>query len=310
MAFVPAAVDVTRPLVGEIWPALVAALPADRPHPAARSAQAASTAAVADVRHLGLIAVLLRSCAYSALRPASRVGSGRLSFLPGQLAADPCLLDGGLADLMAVDTGEVGIDHGKVGVQAGAHRTDRGLQTIDPGTSGGISGEERGQFELLPGQERVAIAAPVTVRDDAVDGHVRGPQRVRAADRPVAATAERCARVVQRAERVLPAGSALTEERDGQLVHLRLVRRPQGLDVGGGAELGEPADIVGMHDLEVGEVVPLAVAVGGASGGDRVEGMAYCAVTEGVEVHLETRVVQRGDESRQLGRVDEVQTPD
>src|SRR5580700_2970982 len=171
MAFVPAAVDVTRPLVGEIWPALVAALPADRPHPAARSAQAASTAAVADVRHLGLIAVLLRSCAYSALRPASRVGSGRLSLLPGQLAADPRLLDGGLADLMAVDTGEVGIDHGEVGVQAGADRAGGGLATINPGTSGGVSGQERGQLELLLRQERVVAAAPMTVRDDAVDRH-------------------------------------------------------------------------------------------------------------------------------------------
>ena len=44
------------------------------------------------------------------------------SRMPGLLAADPCLRDGRLADLVAVDTGEVGVDHGEVGVQTGADR--------------------------------------------------------------------------------------------------------------------------------------------------------------------------------------------
>ena len=49
---------------------------------------------------------------------------------------------------------------------------------------------------------------------------------------------------------------ALAEERDRELVHLRLVRGPQGLDVRGRADLGEPGDVVRVDDLQMGQVVP------------------------------------------------------
>ena len=53
--------------------------------------------------------------------------------------------------------------------------------------------------------------------------------------------ASRRAGAQQVAERVLPGGALGPEERDGQLVHLRLVGRPQRLDVGGRAELARTA---------------------------------------------------------------------
>jgi hypothetical protein len=48
------------------------------------------------------------------------------------------------------------------------------------------------------------------------------------------------------------------------LVHLRFVARPPRLDVGGGADGGEPRHVPRVHDLQVGEVVLVAeLTVGG-----------------------------------------------
>ena len=59
------------------------------------------------------------------------------------------------------------------------------------------------------------------------------------------------------------------------LVHLRLVHRPQRLDVGGRVEPGEATDVLGVHDLQVGQVMPTArAAVPRAGGRDRVPGRA------------------------------------
>ena len=53
-------------------------------------------------------------------------------------------------------------------------------------------------------------------------------------------------------------------------------------------ERPEAGDVVGVDDLEVGEVVAVVVeAVGRAGGLDRVERLAHRPVAEGVEVHLE-----------------------
>ena len=66
------------------------------------------------------------------------------------------------------------------------------------------------------------------------------------------------------------------------------MRGPQRLGVRDGAERAEARDVVGVHDLDVREVVaavvgPLAVA----RGLDGVERLADGAVAEGVEMHLE-----------------------
>ena len=121
--------------------------------------------------------------------------------------------------------------------------------------------------------------------------------------------AEYSACPVQPSERVLPRGPVVAQGRDGELVHLRLVRRPQRLDVGGRAEPGETRDVLGVHDLHVGQVMPATrPAVLGPGGRDRVQGVPDRAVPERVEVNLEALAVQRGDEPGQFGRVDEVDT--
>ena len=99
----------------------------------------------------------------------------------------------------------------------------------------------------------------------------------------------------QVAEGVLPRRPSLAEERDRQLVHLRLVGGPQRLDVRDRAELREPRDVVGVHDLQVGEVVPaVARAVGGARRLEGVERLADGPVAERVEVDLEAGGVELG----------------
>ena len=57
-------------------------------------------------------------------------------------------------------------------------------------------------------------------------------------------------------ERVLPGGPFRPEERDRQVVHLRVMARPQRLGVGVTPSAREPADVVGMDDLDVGDVRP------------------------------------------------------
>ena len=71
----------------------------------------------------------------------------------------------------------------------------------------------------------------------------------------------------QRAERVLPRRPLRAEERDGQVVHLRLVGGPQRLGVGGRRRArANAADVVGMDDLDVGDVrARVARAVGRAA---------------------------------------------
>ena len=74
---------------------------------------------------------------------------------------------------------------------------------------------------------------------------------------------------------------------------------------------GEPRDVIGVHDLQVREVVPVArVAVFPTRGRDRVQRVANGPVAQGVEMHLEALAVKRGHELRQAARVDEIQAVD
>ena len=142
---------------------------------------------------------------------------------------------------------------------------------------------------------------------DPVDRDVDACQRVGAADRPVAAGGHR-APARSRSPKGYCQAPGSPEERQGQLVHLRLVRRPQRLDVRDGAERGEARDVVRVHDLEVREVVPpVGRAVRGTSCLDGVQRLAHRAVAERVEVHLEARGVEPGHVLAQRERVDEAE---
>ena len=72
------------------------------------------------------------------------------------------------------------------------------------------------------------------------------------------------------------------------------MRRPERLRVRHRAEPAEPRDVVGVHDLDVREVVAVVVRpVRAQRRLDRVEGLAHGAFAERVEVHLEPERVQR-----------------
>ena len=103
--------------------------------------------------------------------------------------------------------------------------------------------------------------------------------------------------------RVLPRRALGADERDRQVVHLALVRRPQRLPVRHGAQPMEPRDVVWMHDLDVRQMVAVvARAVRGEGCLDRVEGLTHRPVAQRVEVRLEPERVQlRHGVLQQLG---------
>ena len=82
----------------------------------------------------------------------------------------------------------------------------------------------------------------------------------------------------------------LPQERQGQVDHLVVVAGPERLHVRGDAELGEPRHVVGVDQLQVGDVV----APGRVGADHRVQRLAHRPVTDGVHVHLEAGGVQGG----------------
>jgi hypothetical protein len=141
-----------------------------------------------------------------------------------------------------------------------------------------------------------------------VDRDVRRPQGVGAAHRPVTAGAQRSSRGLQRVEGILPASAALPQKRDGQFFHLGFMSRPQRLHIGRRGERREAGDVAGVHHLQMGQVVPqivVAAAPPGRSHG--VQRVADGAVSQRVEVNLEPLLVERGDVSGELVRIDEVE---
>ena len=138
---------------------------------------------------------------------------------------------------------------------------------------------------------------------DASDGDLDLEQRVRRADRPVAAARQPGAAAQQARERVLPAGAIRTEHRDAQRLHLVVVRRPERLHVGDDAELREARDVVGMDDLDVRDVMPMiGRAIGRPGSLDGVERQADRPVADGVEVRLEAAPVELDDGlAKQIG---------
>ena len=69
--------------------------------------------------------------------------------------------------------------------------------------------------------------------------------------------------------------------------------RPVRLGVGDDAELAEAPDVVGVDDLDVGDVRPrVGRAVGAPGGLDGVERLAHGPLADGVEVRLEPEGIE------------------
>ena len=161
---------------------------------------------------------------------------------------------------------------------------------VGPRAAGGVRRERHLEGQRLLGQERVGAGPPgVAVRRAGDRGVDRG-QRVGGRDRPVAARDQPGAGAVQRTEGVLPRRPLLPQERQRQVEHLVVEAGPERLHVRGDAELGEPRHVVGVDQLQVGDVV----APGRVGPDHRVQRLAHRPVTDGVHVHLETGGVQRG----------------
>src|SRR6478735_1058492 len=167
--------------------------------------------------------------------------ASRLATARDDLSPDPDALDPGGADLVggvegvAVEEDEVrdraGLDH--PGVVAVAH----------PGRAGGVRREGDLEGQGLVGEERLAPGTPGFPVRHPVDGDVDRLERVRGADRPVAAGDEAGAGAVEVAEGVLARRPLPAEERDGEVDHLVVVAGPELLDVGRDLQLGEPRHV-------------------------------------------------------------------
>ncbi len=180
------------------------------------------------------------------------------------------------------------------------------VATVHPGGPRGVRREGSGEVDRLLRQERLAARRPVLAVRRAGHGRVDRGERVGGRHRPVAAHHQPRPRPVQVAERVLPGGPLRAEERDRQLGHLLLVAGPQRLGVGRDAELGEARDVVGVDELEVGDVVAQVVTVPGGPGGrEGVERLPDAAVADRVHVHLEALGRQRDHDLLELLGVDE-----
>ena len=130
-----------------------------------------------------------------------------------------------------------------------------GVAVVDPRRAGGVRRERRLERDRLLGQEAswpAGPSSPYAVRLTATWIASSGFGR---ADRPVAAGDQPGAGALEVAERVLPGRPLLAEERQRQLDHLVVEAGPQHLQVGRDPELGEAAYVVGVHQLEVRDVV-------------------------------------------------------
>ena len=226
------------------------------------------------------------------------------------MAADPGLADGCLADLFGPDGEHVGVDDGEVGI--------KGWALIEPVTV--VRGRSSwrcprcrrpaavAEVDGLPGQERVLAGSRPRGRAGSGSPRRARPERVGAADRPVAARAASWRRSASRRPNGYCHGRALRpEERQRELVHLRLVTGPQRLDVGrprrarGNAARRRGARPAGARGGGGRSARPLALRAAAT----RVERLADGAVADGVEVHLEAvarRVRPRRPRAARRGR--------
>ena len=187
----------------------------------------------------------------------------------------------------------VAVQHGQVGQLAGGDRAGLGLQAQGVGRAGGEGVEGGRQVEPLVGQERLAVGV---VGGDPAHGDLDLLQGVGGRHRPVAAEGQHRPGAAQAGPRVLPAGPLGLQERPRQLAHVAVEAGPERLGVGHHPEAAEPGAVVGVDELEVGDLVAgVAAAVGGGRGLEGVEGVADGPVADGVDVHVEGLGVQGGD---------------
>jgi hypothetical protein len=94
---------------------------------------------------------------------------------------------------------------------------------------------------------------------------------------------------------------ALADERQGEVVDVGAVRGPVRLRVRDDAELAEARLVVGMHELNVREMVArVALPVRLLRHLDRVEGFAHGSVSDRVQVHLKTVGVEEDEHAAEL----------
>ena len=215
-------------------------------------------------------------------------------------------LDLRVADGAGVEREQVAVDQHEVGPLADLERARVGVVVVDVRRPDGEPRERLGERDRLGGEERVSRAV---VRSGARDRDLHLRQRIRGRDRPVRAHREDGTVPGEVAERIHLVDAVLPEERHRELVHLRIALSPVGLGVHDRIEVAEAREIVGVHDLHVGEMVAKVVPSVDADGVlDGVEREAYGTVADRVQVHLEAESAELGERVLEDVGVDELQT--
>ena len=183
---------------------------------------------------------------------------------------------------------------------------------VDERRPGRVGVERFGERQRLVREQWLRVVLGVVDGQHAIHGDVDGLPRVGARDGPVAASAQARARIRRRwfsltrtqdaREGVLRRRALGPDQRHGEVAHLRLIAGPERLHVGGHAELGEARHVIGVHELQVGEVVAAGIrrrpgrpVVRGRRCLEGVERLTHGAVADDVHVRAEARRVERDD---------------
>ena len=139
------------------------------------------------------------------------------------------------------------------------------------------------------GANRVGIG----VSAGAVDRRVDRPERVWVGDRPVTAHRQPGTVPLYRREGKVRPFPGTAEKRKLAFHDLFVTTRPQRLDVGDDAEPGEPRNILGINDIEMGYLMRhVDAGVFGLGGRKRVEAFAHGPIADGMHMDCESMTRQ------------------
>jgi HAAS domain-containing protein len=222
----------------------------------------------------------------------------RLERVVHGLALDESQDDAGVADRAGASIEEITVEDDEVGELAGLDRAGLLLEEVHVGRASRGSCNGGLQVEGFLRQHRLGVAVRML---HASDSDLDDLERIRSRDRPVASEGKSCPSPVKTAKRVVVRSPLLPDERERQIGHVAAGGGPVGLRIRHDSELGEAGLVVGMDELNVGQVVTgVAASVRLLRRFDRVERLAHGAVADRVEMHLEAVAVEEGHDAGEL----------
>src|SRR3984957_4965789 len=242
------------------------------------------------ITRVGSIVSLAESCS-----EPSRIAVNRTSAEKGQQNL-------GLVDLAGRNRKQVVIKDDEVRILAYLDRAGRLLQAIRIGGVDGEGGQGFRKIDALARQER---RMRLSLWPHARDRDLNLLQRIRARDVPVAAECDDRAAAIDGADRVQARSALRAQERDGELGDVIIRVCPQRLEVRDDAELAEARYVRRIDQLEMRDVIAMSEIPVAAPGClDGIQRFAHGPVSDRVEVHLETRGVEKRDGFLEEFRID------